>query len=260
MSLLGNGAAAEPAFVFDGVAVSAADFAKRVEETAAWLTAHEIGRGDVVAVWLVNRLEWVTLLFAAAKLGAIVAAVNTRYRSADVAHLLHLSGAKLLVVEAAFRSIDFAAILAGIGEAELPALAHSNIAGHFVAWNYLHACDGDENRAFIADWRRFSGDPNAVTNDPMEATWIGFHLWAAAVEAAGSTAIDKVRAALAGRRIAAPGGFTVWMDGATQHLHKPVMIGRIEDRGRIAPVSVTAGLVAPEPWSPWLPGASADAA
>ncbi len=129
MSLLASGAAAEPAFIFDGTAVSAADFATHVEETAAWLAAHGIGRGDVVAVWLVNRLEWVTLLFAAAKLGAIVAAVNTRYRSADVAHLLRLSGAKLLVVEAAFRSIDFAAILAGIGNVELPALARVAVVG-----------------------------------------------------------------------------------------------------------------------------------
>ena len=133
ISLLANSAAADPAFVFDGTAVSAADFAQRVEETTAWLAAHDIGRGDVIAVWLVNRLEWIALLFAAAKLGAIVAAVNTRYRSADVAHLLRLSGAKLLVVEASFRSIDFAAILAGIDKTELPALARVAVvgAGHF---------------------------------------------------------------------------------------------------------------------------------
>ncbi len=147
-----------------------------------------------------------------------------------------------------------------INEAELPALARSNVAGHYVAWNYLHALDRDENHAFIGEWRRFSGDPSAVTNDPMEATWIGFHLWAAAVEAAGTTETDKVRAALAGRHIAAPGGFTVWMDGDTHHLHKPVMIGRIGGDGSIAPVSVSTGLVPPEPWSPWLSGASIIAA
>ena len=86
----------------------------------------------------------------------------------------------------------------------------------------------------------------------MEATWIGFHLWVAAVEAAGTTDVDKVRAALGGRRIAAPSGFTVQMDGKTHHLYKPVMIGRITDDGRIVPVSVTEGLVPPSPWSPWL--------
>ena len=81
----------------------------------------------------------------------------------------------------------------------------------------------------------------------MEATWIGFHLWAAAVEAAGATDVDKVRAALAGRRIAAPSGFTVQMDGKTQHLHKPVMIGRITADGRIVPVSVSRRAGAAEP-------------
>lgn len=110
-----------PAFVFDGTPVSRAQFSGMVEQTTAWLAAQGIGKGDVVAVWLVNRIEWITLLFAAARLGAIVAAVNTRYRSAEVAHLLKSAGAKLLVVEA-FRSIDFASILADIVKADVPAL------------------------------------------------------------------------------------------------------------------------------------------
>ncbi|MGC2132359.1 MAG: transporter substrate-binding protein [Xanthobacteraceae bacterium] len=139
-----------------------------------------------------------------------------------------------------------------INEAELAALKHSNVSGHFVAWNYLHTFDTPENRAFIAEWRRFTGKQDAVTNDPMEATWIGFQLWAAAVEAAGSTDVDQVRDALGGRRITAPSGFAVQMDAKTHHLFKPVMIGRITDDSRILPVSVTEGLVPPEPWSPWL--------
>jgi urea transport system substrate-binding protein len=139
-----------------------------------------------------------------------------------------------------------------INEAELGALKQIDVAGHFVAWNYLHAFDTPENRAFIAEWRRFTGREDAVTNDPMEATWIGFHLWAAAVEAAGTTEVDKVRDALGGRRITAPSGFSVQMDAKTHHLYKPVMIGRIAAEGRILPVSVTEGLVPPEPWSPWL--------
>ena len=64
-----------------------------------------------------------------------------------------------------------------INEAELPALMRSNMTGHMVAWSYLHAVDRKENRAFIADWRRFSGQAKAMTNDSMEATWIGFNLW-----------------------------------------------------------------------------------
>jgi urea transport system substrate-binding protein len=139
-----------------------------------------------------------------------------------------------------------------INEAELPALMRSNVAGHLVAWNYLQAFDRKENRAFIADWRSFTGQPKAMTNDSMEATWIGFKLWTEAVEAAGTTEIDKVRSALGGRQVAAPSGFTVKMDGKTHHLYKPVMIGRISKDGLILPISVTEGLVPPEPWSPWL--------
>jgi fatty-acyl-CoA synthase len=102
-SLIGAEAAPDPAFVFDGTPVSRAEFSAKVAQTAAWLAAQGIGKGDVVAVWLVNRVEWVALLFAAARLGAVVAAVNTRYRSAEVAHLLKVSGARLVVVEAALR-------------------------------------------------------------------------------------------------------------------------------------------------------------
>lgn len=118
-----------PAFVFDGAPVSRAEFSGMVEQTTAWLAAQDIGKGDVVAVWLVNRIEWITLLFAVARLGATVAAVNTRYRSAEVAHLLKLAGAKLLVVEAAFRSIDFASILTDIVKADVPALQKLAVVG-----------------------------------------------------------------------------------------------------------------------------------
>jgi len=127
-SLLGS-ESTDPAFVFDGTPISRAEFAAKVEQTAAWLAGQGIGKGDVVAVWLVNRIEWPALLFAAARLGAIVAAVNTRYRSAEVAHLLRVSGARLMVVEAAFRAIDFAAILAGVAKNEVPALQKLAVVG-----------------------------------------------------------------------------------------------------------------------------------
>lgn len=128
-SLIPIAGAAEPAFRFDDTSLSRADFAAKIDQTAAWLATQGIGKGDVVAVWLVNRLEWIALLFAAARIGAVVAAVNTRYRSAEVAHLLKLSGARMLVLEPAFRSIDFAAILTGIDKAEVPALQAVAVVG-----------------------------------------------------------------------------------------------------------------------------------
>jgi urea transport system substrate-binding protein len=123
-----------------------------------------------------------------------------------------------------------------LGEAEMPALKERNLVGHMVAWNYLHAIDTPENQAFIDEWREFTGDPAAVTNDPMEASWIGFKLWTAAVTAAGTTEINAVRKALAGRSVRAPCGFDVRLDAENQHLHKPAVIGRMDEKNFIWPV------------------------
>jgi urea transport system substrate-binding protein len=139
-----------------------------------------------------------------------------------------------------------------LGEAELPALTERKLIGHMVAWNYLHRLDTPENRAFIAQWRDFIGDAEASTNDPMEACWIGFQLWAQAVADAGTTDMKAVRRALAGRSIRAPSGFDVRFDTETQHLHKPAIIGRFDDRNVIEPVWNSDGLIAPEPRSRWL--------
>ena len=129
LALLDRGAPDDIAFVVDDAAVARAAFARMVERTSAWLVAQGVGRGDVVAVWLVNRIEWLALLFAAARVGALIAAVNTRYRAADVAHVVGLSGAKLLVLEPGFRAIDFPAILAGVDRAAVPALEKLAIVG-----------------------------------------------------------------------------------------------------------------------------------
>ncbi|MGE0564795.1 MAG: transporter substrate-binding protein [Pseudolabrys sp.] len=143
-----------------------------------------------------------------------------------------------------------------LGEAELPALSERKLIGHMAAWNYLHTIDTPENRAFIAEWRDFVGEPAAVTNDPMEATWIGFHLWVEAVKAANTIDPDQVRLALAGRTMRAPSGFDVRVDPATQHLHKPAVIGRFDVQNALWPVWTSDGALPPDPWSPWLRAAS----
>jgi urea transport system substrate-binding protein len=140
-----------------------------------------------------------------------------------------------------------------LGEAEMPALHERNLIGHMVAWTYLHTLDTPENKAFIAEWRQFTGDAQATTNDPMEASWIGFQLWTQAVQAAGTTEVQAVREALAGRSIRAPSGFDVLLDAGNQHLHKPGVIGRMDEKNIIWPVWISEGLIAPEPWSRWLP-------
>jgi urea transport system substrate-binding protein len=135
----------------------------------------------------------------------------------------------------------------------MPALHERNLVGHMVSWTYLHTMDTPENNAFINEWREFTGDPMATTNDPMEATWLGFQLWIQSVAEAGTTDVQAVRKALAGRSIRAPSGFDILLDAENQHLHKPSVIGRMDEKNVIWPVHISDGLIAPEPWSQWLP-------
>ena len=116
------------------------------------------------------------------------------------------------------------------------------------------------NKKFVEAWKAYAKAKNlpnyqtAVTNDPMEATYIGIHMWAQAVEKAGSTDVDKVRKAMAGQTFAAPDGYTVKMDEKNHHLHKPVMIGEVQDDGQFNVVWQTEGPVRAQPWSPYIPG------
>lgn len=102
------------AFVAGERSVSFAEFEVLSRKCAAWLAGQGVGRDDRVALWLVNRIEWLALFFGAARLGAAIVAINTRYRASELAHLLERSGARLLVLQHNFRKIDFPAVLAGV--------------------------------------------------------------------------------------------------------------------------------------------------
>ncbi len=139
-----------------------------------------------------------------------------------------------------------------IGERELGSLAGVPMDGHLACWSYFGAIDHPANHAFVNRWRSYKGANAALPNDAMEATLIGFRMWVAAVERAGTTDAAAVRAAMADMICDAPSGFAVRMDGETQHLHKPAFIGRFDGAGAIMPVWASEGLLPPEPWSPWL--------
>jgi urea transport system substrate-binding protein len=124
--------------------------------------------------------------------------------------------------------------------------------GHLASWGYFGAINHAANRAFVQRWRSYKGATAALPNDAMEATLIGFGMWVAAVERAGTSDPAAVRAAMSDMTYDAPSGFTVRMDGETQHLHKPAFIGRFDGAGAIVPVWSSKGLMPPEPWSPWL--------
>ncbi|MCM5570334.1 AMP-binding protein [Burkholderiaceae bacterium FT117] len=111
-----------PVLTDDRRSLDLAAFEALVRRAVAWLHGQGIGRGDRVGVWLPNRVEWLVLLFALARLGATLVSINTRYRAAEVAYLLERSGARLLVLQGALRGVDFPAVLAGIEPGTVPAL------------------------------------------------------------------------------------------------------------------------------------------
>ena len=81
-----------------------------------------VREGDRVAIWLPNVPAWFTTFFACGRLGAIVVAVNTRFRSVEVADILGRSGAKVLVYWPGYRGIDFEGILNDAGADALSGL------------------------------------------------------------------------------------------------------------------------------------------
>ncbi|AUB80887.1 urea ABC transporter substrate-binding protein [Candidatus Thiodictyon syntrophicum] len=140
-----------------------------------------------------------------------------------------------------------------VGEEELSGIDTKPLVGHLAAWNYFMSVEAPENAAFITKWHDFIKNPKRVTNDPMEATKIGFDLWVKAVEKAGSTDTNKVAAAIIGLETPnLTGGIARMLPN--HHITKPVLIGEIQDDGQFAVVWQTAGTVPGDAWSDFLPG------
>ena len=161
---------------------------------------------------------------------------------------------------AGLKATDVPVVAFSVGEEELRGVDTKPLVGHLAAWNYFESIKNPENTAFIKlykDWAKKKNLPNAdtvVTNDPMEATYIGIHMWAQAVEKAKSTDTDKVIAAVAGQKFKAPDGFEIEMDPKNHHLHKPVFIGEVKADGQFNVVWKTKGPIKAQPWSPYIPG------
>jgi urea transport system substrate-binding protein len=133
-----------------------------------------------------------------------------------------------------------------IAEEEVGGVGVDNLKGHYVAWNYYETTKTPENDAFVKAYKTAYGDKR-VTDDPIEAGYIGVHIWALAATKAGSFDVDKVREAAKGMTFAAPEG-TVTVDGDNQHLYKPVRIGKVNEQGLIDEVWATDGAIKPDPY------------
>ncbi len=148
---------------------------------------------------------------------------------------------------------DIPVVAFSVGEEELSGIDTKPLVGHLAAWNYFQSVESDENEAFIKQWKSFIGDDKRVTNDPMEATYIGFNMWVKAVEKAGTTDVDAVEQAMIGMTTPNLTGGVATM-GKNHHLSKPVLIGEIQEDGQFLVVWETDGLVPGDAWSDFLPG------
>ena len=145
---------------------------------------------------------------------------------------------------------DIPVVAFSVGEEELSGLDTSNLVGHLAAWNYFQSAESDANDEFVAAWKEYAGEQR-VTNDPMEATMIGFNMWVKAVEAAGTTDVDAVRAEMYGLEVPnLTGGTAVMLPN--HHLAKPVLIGEILEDGQFDIISQTEE-VPGDAWTDFLP-------
>jgi len=109
------------ALCFEGQRHSYGELSAAVDRAARGLMTLGVQPGERVALWMLNRTEWVVVAFAIFKVGAVLLPVNTRLRADDVAYILRQSECGTLIINDRAGPIDFLAMVTGL----LPALAHS---------------------------------------------------------------------------------------------------------------------------------------
>jgi urea transport system substrate-binding protein len=160
---------------------------------------------------------------------------------------------------AGLKATDVPVVAFSVGEEELRGVDTKPLVGHLAAWNYFMTMKNPSNEKFKNDWAAYAkkaklaNADKPLTNDPMEAAWVGVHMWAQAVTKAKTTDPDKVIVAMAGQTFAAPDGFTIKMDEKNHHLWKPVFIGEVQANGQFNVVWKTPGPIKATPWSPYIP-------
>jgi urea transport system substrate-binding protein len=222
----------------------------------AFLKSKKVAESDIEEVYTpFGHSDYQTIVanikkFAAGGKTAVISTING---DSNVPFYKELGNAGL-------KATDVPVVAFSVGEEELRGIDTKPLVGHLAAWNYFMSLKNKENDAFIQKYRAYAkakGLPNAekvVTNDPMEATYVGIHMWKQAVEKAHSTAPDKVIPAVGGQTFKAPSGFTLTMDATNHHLHKPVYIGEVRADGQFSVVWKTKAPIRAQPWSPFISG------
>jgi urea transport system substrate-binding protein len=217
------------------------------------LEAYLLSKGVAAADISINytpfgHSDWQTRVAAIKRFGAAgkkTAVVSTINGDANVPFYKELGNQKV-------SAEDIPVVAFSVGEEELSGLDTKPLVGHLAAWNYFQSISNPANTAFINQWKAFIKDPKRVTNDPMEAHYIGFNLWVKAVEKAGAVDVDKVLAALPGLETPnLTGGIARMLPN--HHITKPVLIGEVRADGQFDVVWKTPGTVPGDAWSDHLP-------
>lgn len=215
----------------------------------AFLKSKGVAQGDIMINYTpFGHSDWQTIVadikkFASA--GKKTAVVSTINGDANVPFYKELANQGI-------KASEIPVVAFSVGEEELSGIDTKNLVGHLAAWNYFESVQGPENDAFIKEWHAFIKNDKRVTNDPMEATYIGFKMWTQAVSQAGTTDVNAVRQAMYGQKVKTPSGFTAVMN-TNHHLSKPVMIGEIQPNGQFEIVWQTKNVIKADAWSPYIP-------
>lgn len=216
----------------------------------AYLMAKGVAKEDIMINYTpFGHSDWQNIVSDIKRFGSAgkkTAVVSTINGDANVPFYRELGNQKVTAE-------DIPVVAFSVGEEELSGIDTKPLVGHLAAWNYFMSEDNPANAAFIKQWKAFIKNDKRVTNDPMEAHYIGFNMWVKAVEKAGTTDTDKVVDAIIG--VEAPnltGGVSKMLPN--HHITKPVLIGEIQEDGQFLTVSQTDGLVPGDAWSDYLEG------
>ena len=87
------------------------EFDERVNLLAKGFLEIGIKKGDHVGIWAKNVPDWLTLLFATSKIGAVLVTVNTAYKSHELAYVLEQSDMKALAIIDGYQDVDYIQIV-----------------------------------------------------------------------------------------------------------------------------------------------------
>jgi urea transport system substrate-binding protein len=215
----------------------------------AFLKSKGVAEADIMENYTpFGHSDWQTIVadvkkFASA--GKKTAVVSTINGDANVPFYKELANQGI-------KAEDIPVVAFSVGEEELAGIDTKPLVGHLAAWNYFMSVNTPQNQDFIGKWHTFIKNAKRVTNDPMEAHYIGFNMWVQAVQQAGSTNVDAVRQAMYGQKVKNLTGGTALMN-TNHHLSKPVLIGEIQPNGQFEVVWQTEGEVVGDAWSNFIP-------